>query len=108
MDRNYNPNIKWTFEEKEEAIEQKARIIRDQGGLCSKCHLPLTFPAEAAHRIPKSKHNVIKYGWNVINHRYNLRVTHKDCNSGVLIGNARPEEQAKLIEAIKNEMEGTE
>lgn len=106
IDRNFNPNIKWTFEEKEQMIEQKQQTIIDQDGLCYKCNMLLTQPFESAHRIPKHKKYIKTFGWKILNHPLNLPVTHKNCNSGVLLDPAsHPMQSAELIELIKEDLE---
>ena len=105
INKEYNPNRKWTFEEKEKAIEQKRIIVLEQNGMCPVCNKPLSFPVEAAHRIPKSKTNIKTLGWSVINHRFNLRATHNICNSSVLMDTgSRPEECKRLIELIREDL----
>lgn len=94
-----------TFYEKEAAEEQKRQSIIDQKGLCWVCNLPLTFPIEAAHRIPKHKKYLKKYGKEIIHHRFNVPVTHKDCNSGALLDPAtHPIEALALISSIKQDL----
>lgn len=106
MDKNYNPNRKWTFEEKEAMVEQKRNTIVDQDGFCWKCGKPLMAPYEAAHRIPKTIMYIKKYGWNILNHPLNLPVTHKGCNSGVLLDpKSRPREAEALIKIIEKDLE---
>lgn len=104
-----NKDFLMTFYEKEAAEEQKRQTIIDQNGLCWLCKKPLTFPAEAAHRIPKSKLYLKMYGKKIIHHRFNVPVTHKDCNSGVLLDPAtHPIEAEALISSIKQDLGYTE
>jgi len=108
IDKEFNPNRKWTYDEKEKAVEQKRLIIMDQGGICSHCKKPLAGSlVDAAHRIPKSKENIRKLGWSVLNHRFNLRATHKgNCNDGVLMDfGAQPEACKKLVNQIWEDLD---
>lgn len=108
MDREFNPNRKLTYDEKEAAIEMKKSIILTQNTLCAKCGGSLIGgPVDIAHRIPKAKMYIKKYGWSVINHRFNLRATHHkaECNDGVLLDpKTHPIEADELIKQIREDL----
>jgi len=93
------------FYEKEAAEEQKMLLYNMQHGLCETCGKPVKWAeAQAAHRIPKHKWLLKKYGTEVIHHRFNLAITHcGNCNDAVMI---MPESlQAKrLIERILEDL----
>ena len=65
---------------------------------CGKCGIPAT---HMSHRISQSIVNIKKYGWEIIQHHYNLVPaccqSHNDCWN---IGN-NPSKSFKLIELIK-------
>ena len=89
------------------AEEQKYRIYVEQSCRCFTCGFPVPWSmAEAAHRIPKTKPYLKKYGAKVIHHRQNIAVTHPGkCNSSVLMDpKTHPIEAAKLVAAIKKEL----
>lgn len=112
MDQNHNPKRILTATQKMDMREKGQEIIEKQNYVCGcpgciKRGEYLTDLSTIAHRIPKSVQNIKKLGWKILDHRFNLVATHKgDCNDGVLIGNARPEEQKQLIERIKENLEG--
>ena len=90
------------------AEEQKYRIYAEQSCRCHACGFPVPYSmAETAHRIPKTKAYLKKYGAEVIHHRKNLVITHPGkCNSSVLLDpKTHPVEAAKLIESIKKELQ---
>ena len=93
------------FYEKEAAEEQKRKIWMQQGGRCAECKLPLPWEeSQAAHRIPKHKWIIKKYGAEVIHHRFNIKVTHcGNCNDAVMI---MPESvpALKLIKEIQEDL----
>lgn len=74
-----------TYEEQEKAIELKWQIIDEQGKKCSVCGKLFQRRPEIAHRIPKHKKWLKKYGSEIIHHRLNLTATCKNCNSMVLV-----------------------
>ena len=89
------------------AEEQKYQLYVEQSGLCFACGFPVPYTmAEAAHRIPKTKAYLKKYGAEVIHHRENIVITHPGrCNSAVLLDpKTHPVEATKLIESIKKEL----
>jgi len=77
--------MKLTFEQKEQAVEQKRLTREKQGNVCAVCGEPFTTsdPPEASHRIKKGYADI--FGYDVINHPLNVPVCHKTCNSSVLI-----------------------
>ena len=78
-----------TNREKFEAEEKKKRIYYKNLGRCEVCQLSIPIGlAQLAHRIPKSKMNLKKYGKEVIHSYQNLAlVCSLKCNSKVNIGN---------------------
>lgn len=93
------------FYEKEKAEEQKRQIHTQQKGLCAFCKKPVPIgEAQAAHKIAKHKWIVKKYGDRVINHRFNLRITHSGrCNDGIMIM-PESEQAQQLIAEIKEDL----
>lgn len=62
---------------------------------------------QLAHRIPKTKANLKKYGERIINHPINLvLVCSLRCNDSVLVGAAKPLTQRAIVEEIEKELEG--
>ena len=107
--------IKLTYKEKKlsvmekaKAIQQKGLIIVEQGYKCAVCgkYFDNSNIPEIAHRISKSKNNYKKYGYEVINHRMNLRATCSgNCNDAVSINPAtRPLEAQDLVNNIMIEL----
>ncbi len=94
---------KMSFEDKERAIELKRRIYWEQGGRCAHCGKHLHDNYELAHVIPRKKWIIKEYGYEVINHRLNLRATCPGrCNDGVMISpESHPLEAAEIIAEIK-------
>ena len=57
------------------------------------------FNCQLAHRIPKTKGNIKKYGAYIIHHDKNLKLCCSlDCNVKV----ASPSEEREILEDIKN------
>ena len=108
MDKEYNPDRKLTAREKIEAEDNKIDIIMSQYSQCAHCGQMLTAsePIDIAHRIPKYKMYIKKYGWSVINHRFNLRATHRGaCNDGVLLDpKTHPIEAQQLVKRIMEDL----
>lgn len=107
IDKEYNPNRKWTYDEKERMIELKLSIILEQGGICPSCKRTLAGSlVDLAHIIPKSKTNIRTLGWSILNHRFNFRATHKgSCNDGVLMDTgSNPEACKELINKIREDL----
>ena len=74
---------------------------------CQVCGKHLEFyNCELAHRIPKHKKYLKKYGPEIIHHPLNMRITCSKCNSRVLIDPAtNPIEAEHLIKKIKADLE---
>lgn len=91
-----------------DASEQKFGMWRAGNFRCFVCEKPLLFEeAQFAHRIPKHKKYLKKYGAAIIHHRKNGRITCAKCNSKVLLDPAtHPIEAAELIEEIKEDLHG--
>ena len=93
-----------TNKQKLEAIEMKELLIVECGSRCQVCgELVNSQTAQLAHRIPKTKFYLKKYGDKVINSPLNLVVVcGLKCNAAVLCNPAtRPIEAEELIEKIK-------
>jgi hypothetical protein len=90
-----------TDRERFEASEQKLALIERAGGMCDVCGASLTHP-QLAHRIPKFKRYLKRWGKAVIHHPLNLVVVCSlRCNSAVLLDPAtNPIEAEKLIGKI--------
>lgn len=84
----------------------RADIFDERGWECEVCGAPLTSGVpQLAHRIPKSKCNLARYGAGVIHHPLNMAaVCSLECNQAVNIGN-RPAQVHDLLEAIKSTTE---
>lgn len=108
IDKNFNPKRKWTLDEQEEAELKKIQLYYDQDGLCASCGMPLKAKVyDASHVIPKYNYCIRNYGWDVINHKMNLRATCRgECNDRVMINPAaNPIEAGLLVERIKEAIE---
>ena len=81
----------------------------EQAGRCKKCGKPMSFQqAAAAHIIPRTKMNLKVFGPEIIDHRFNLALTHNwsYCNDGMLMSRAaNPEPARELIERIKADIQ---
>lgn len=77
-----------TGKDKLEAEDKKKHIYYSRNGKCEVCNEVIPFSqAQLAHRIPKSKMYIEKYGKEVIHHYANLALTCSlKCNSKVNIG----------------------
>lgn len=86
-----------------EAIEQKERMAVKARWRCVVCGKRLSFnEMELAHRIPKHKKYLRKYGPEIIHHPFNMRITCSKHNSTVLIDPAtHPIEAEELVREIK-------
>ena len=95
-----------TDRERFEASEQKLALIERAGGMCEVCGASLTHP-QIAHRIPKFKRYLKKWGKEVIHHPFNLAIVCSlRCNSAVLLDPAtRPIEAEQLIQRILENIE---
>lgn len=86
-----------TFEEKEQAENNKIRLFSKQNGKCfyyDDCGVDFVrdnvYP-EAAHIIIDSKVNIKKYGYEILRHPDNFVLTCKNCNSKAILN---PEKQS--------------
>ena len=97
-----------TNKEKIEAEEHKYHLYCLANKKCQVCGKDIFdySQAQLAHRIPKSKLNLAKYGKEVIHHPLNMAIVCSlTCNSSVIVSPAaRPVEAAKLVEKIKKEI----
>lgn len=81
-----------------EFVEKKKRIMAARGYICELCERP---GIELAHRIPKSKANLRKYGADVVNHDLNLALTCRAHNDYVLVNGSK---ETKLVQRIREEL----
>ena len=95
-----------TGREKLDAEERKQRMYSAQGCKCAICGKQLRYSeAQAAHRIPKTKVYLEKYGKKIIHHSWNMMITCAACNSAVLIDpKTHPLEAAELIAQIQTDI----
>lgn len=85
--------------------EQKQRIFARDNWTCVNCGRPIMRygTPQLAHRVPKSRNNIAKYGKAAVHHPYNLAsVCSLECNSAVLIS-AMAERQ--LMREIKQALD---
>ncbi len=74
------------LEKQEAAEEQKMAIYVEQKGICPVCEKRMKYSeSQAAHIIAKHGWVIKKYGEAIIHHRFNIKVTHAQCNSAVMI-----------------------
>jgi len=103
-----NQRRRLTFEEQEKAEKLKRSILIEQCGICPSCNRPISsiFDCDLAHVIPTHGWILDKYGFDVLYHRFNLKVTHKySCNDMVMNGvNIEGESGEALIEMIKQDL----
>jgi len=100
-------NLTMKERDKLEAIEKKQKIIAERGFRCEVCGKPVSYQtASLAHRIPKAKSYLKRYGEDIIHHRMNLAVVCSlRCNSAVLLDpKTHPIESDELIKKIKEEL----
>lgn len=85
------------------AFEELKRELLREHPICQVCgKRPST---QCAHRIPKDKPNLRKYGKRIVHHRLNiLAVCSLACNDAVSISN-HPEEIKALVERIRGELD---
>ena len=88
------------------AEELRIEIFSDAQWTCESCGSPLNSGVpQLAHKIAKTKANIKKYGYEIINHRLNLvAVCSLCCNSKCNIGN-NPVKSLALVEGIKYAIE---
>lgn len=84
------------------ANEAKEKRYRQALGQCEICHKQITrSEAQLAHRIPKHKKYILKWGQSVINHELNLMLTCPGCNSKAILSPAtHPVEAQELVDVI--------
>lgn len=95
-----------TGSQKQEANDKKLEMYIKAGCRCFECgrHLRLS-EAQLAHRIPKHKKYLKKYGPDVIHHELNMRISCSGCNSVALLDPAtHPVEVAELVDRIREEL----
>lgn len=92
--------------EKLEAEEYKLEKYFIAHSRCHYCNKLLRYTeAELAHRIPKTKLYLKKYGPEIIHHDKNMFITCDKCNSKALLDpKTHPLKAEKLIEEIKLEL----
>ncbi len=96
-----------TERERFEYQENRIRLMIERGCVCEVCGKPLHLGnLQLAHRIPKAKRYLRRYGKAVIHHPLNLKVVCSlRCNSAVLLDPAtRPIETEELIQQIKEDL----
>lgn len=88
-----------------EANELRMQIFESVGWRCEVCGaLLLEGCPQLAHRIPKTKGNLEKYGKAIIHHRFNLvAVESLACNSAVNIG-GHPGAIFALVDRIRGDL----
>lgn len=91
--------------EKIEAEEKKLEIYNIRGAVCEVCGKRVLYTeAQIAHRIPKTKGYLKKYGKKIMHHKRNLAlVCSLECNSAVNVGNNFIKVR-ELIDRIKEEL----
>ena len=93
-----------TAKEKQEAFDKKIDMLIRAGWQCFKCkkHLRLS-EAQLAHKIPKKKMYLQKYGPEIIHHPLNMEVSCADCNSYALVDPAaNPIEAQEIVDKIED------
>ncbi len=91
-----------TEREKLKFAEAKIKRYNLVAGYCENCGCAMTLSqSQAGHLIPQTKHNLKKYGKEIIHNKLNWKlVCGLECNSSVNISN-RPEEIKELVAKIK-------
>jgi len=85
--------------------EMKLEKCHEQGYECPVCHEYVDMETgELAHKIPKSKWCLAKWGPEILHHRFNVDLVHHKCNDAVSISN-HPVEMEALAEKIRKERE---
>ena len=87
--------------------ENRMRLMVERGCTCEVCGNHLDYGnLQLAHRLPKSKGYLKKYGKEVIHHPLNLAtVCSLKCNDAVLLDpKTHPIEAQELIEKIKESL----
>jgi hypothetical protein len=90
----------YTEREKLEMYEERLELYNRAEGICEVCGKSVSInDFQIAHRIPNSQVWLRKYGKEIIDHRFNKKVTHPECNASVLLVN-RPVEREILVDQI--------
>lgn len=64
------------------AIEERQAMIRRDGYHCFRCGKRLySARGQRCHIIPRTKPNLEKYGYRILDHRFNIKHGCSDCNS---------------------------
>ena len=80
--------------------ETKLELQYRQDGRCPVCDKPVSAnDGQLSHRIPQAKWAIAKWGPAIIHHKFNMALTHPQCNDAVSISNhpLRMEQLAKII-----------
>jgi len=103
---------KLTYDQKEQARRNKWELYNDQGKKCyyyDECGVDFerdgVYP-EAAHIFIDSVVNIKKYGWEILDHIYNFKITCKECNSKAIISNPESRTGREHIEKIMEDING--
>lgn len=87
--------------------DERLEMYNACNGICEVCREYVSMNEfEIAHRIPNSPTWRKKYGNEIIDHKLNKTVTHKECNAAVLVVNkpvAREELVSRILRAIDKE-----
>ena len=90
-----------------EVYDMKVQKCEDQHYRCGVCGEVINpYKCQLAHRIPKTKYLLKKYGRKIIHHRLNLvAVCSLKCNAAVLCDpKTRPIEAQALIDEIRENL----
>lgn len=84
--------------------ETRLYVFNRAGWRCAVCGKKIDWQSgQLAHCIPKTKHNIKRYGLSVIDHPLNVRATCSlRCNDAVLIGFS-PIKKQQLLNRIMQE-----
>ena len=88
-------------------FETKLRVYARCRGKCEVCGKPMSiYEMQMAHRVPKTKFYLKKYGKEIVHNDMNLAATCSlKCNSSVLLDpKTHPIEAQELIEKIKESL----
>ena len=91
-----------------EVYDLKVKKCEQQNFKCGVCGKPITpYSCQLAHRIPKSKSNLAKFGKEIIHNELNMTaVCSLKCNSAVLCDpSTRPVAAAALVAEIRKNIE---
>lgn len=87
-----------TKKEKEYKQEQYQIRYEIDFGICQKCRISAN---SMGHRISQGYYNIKKYGWDIIQHNFNISTACNNCNDSFNIG-MKLKKCEKLVELIKN------